>query len=156
MRRRARAYYHTLTAGVLTGFIAGIAVTGCLLSSRVDSYHAKIRQLENVIEDKDSRLNKLEESINEISRKKYLLKDVEVYPVYEGNELDRIEFEKHIEEKYRHLIGQEVTNIDIELAAAVIDKRIFILDRRQYRLKVEKILLAEIMKIWTSVTEIEE
>ena len=36
----------------------------------------------------------------------YILKDIEVYLVCEGDELDRIEIEKHVEEKYRHLIGR--------------------------------------------------
>jgi hypothetical protein len=86
----------------------------------------------------------------------YILKDIEVYLVCEGDELDRIEIEKHVEEKYRHLIGREVSTIDIELAAEVVDKRIFVIDSNKYRLRVDRLLLSEIMKIHIRITPFDE
>ena len=85
----------------------------------------------------------------------YILKDIEVYLVCEGDELDRIEIEKHVEEKYRHLIGREVSTIDIELAAEVVDKRIFVIDSNKYRLRVDRLLLSEIRKS-TRITPFDE
>ena len=79
-----------------------------------------------------------------------------MYLAYNGNELDKIEIEKHIEEKYRYLIGKEVSDIDIELAAEVVDKRVFFTDSNMYRLRVERLLLSEVMKIWVSITLFEE
>ena len=61
-----------------------------------------------------------------------------------------------MEEKYRHLIGREVSTIDIELAAEVVDKRIFVIDSNKYRLRVDRLLLSEIMKIHIRITPFDE
>jgi hypothetical protein len=145
-----------LITGFLSGFIAGIVIMAFLFAYRIDNYLARIGVLENTLTDRENRLKKLEESLNAKSKEKYILKDVEVYLAYNGNELDKIEIEKHIEEKYRYLIGKEVSDIDIELAAEVVDKRVFFTDSNMYRLRVERLLLSEVMKIWVSITLFEE
>ena len=145
-----------LITGFLSGFIAGIAIMASLFAYRIDGYIAKTEVLENTLADRENRLKKLEESLNAISKEKYILKDIEVYLAYDGNELDRIEIEKHIEDKYSYLIGRQVSDIDIELAAEVVDKRVFFTDSNRYRLRVERLLLSEIMKIWVSITPFEE
>ena len=145
-----------LATGFLSGLVAGIAVMVSLFAYRIDGYHAKIGMLENSLADRENRLKKLEESFNAISKEKYILKDIEVYLDYDGDELDRIEIEKHVEEKYRYLIGRKVSDIDMELAAEVVDKRVFFTDSSSYRLRVERLLLSEVMKIWINITPFEE
>jgi hypothetical protein len=145
-----------LITGFLSGFIAGIAIMTSLFAHRIDNYLARIGVLENTLADRENRLKKLEESLNAKSKEKYILKNIEVYLAYNGNELDKIEIEKHIEEKYRYLIGREVSDIDIELAAEVVDKRVFFTDSSMYRLRVERLLLSEVMKIWVNIKPFEE
>jgi hypothetical protein len=63
----------------------------------MDRYYEEVIKLECIINDKDVRFKMLEESIN---KKKFILKDIEVYFIYDGDELDKITFEKHVKEKY--------------------------------------------------------
>lgn len=74
---------------------------------------------------------------------------------YEGDELDKIALEKSIQGKYGQLLGKEVGAIDIDLVAEVVDERIMKLEEREYKLKLKKIMLAEVLKIWVEVDLVE-
>ena len=105
-----------------------------------------------LIEEKNIKLKKLEESIN---NRKYVLKSIDVIVNTNGDELDKTDIEKAIKEKYTVLIGKEVKNIDMELIPSIIDKRRFVINDREYRIRVDRVLLTEIMKIWIQA-EVEE
>ena len=139
-----------------------VATLNILLSHRIDSYHRKIAQLQVDIRDKDVRLEKLEQSLN---TQKYLLQDIEVIlllaPDGENNaiegvdEIDRMEIESNIREKYALLLGKEVETLDADLVMEIVDKRIFKIGPREYRLHVVRLVLSETLKMWIDVEVID-
>lgn len=142
--------------GVITGILIGVSALSALISYRMDRYYQEVRKLQTIIEEKDVKLKKLDEKLEEsVNRNKLILKGVEVVLNFgdgeEEDEIDRMTLEKHIKEKYNHLLGQEVKSIDVNIAAEVIDKRIFKIDDREYKLKVSRITLAEVLTIWVNV-----
>lgn len=140
----------TLVTGMVTGTMIGIIVISMLISYRIEQYHERINYLESIIEDKDTRLKKLEESIN---NKKYILKDVEIILIHEGDEIEKITLEKHIKEKYSKLLGKEVKGIDTDMAVEIINNRIMIIEDSKFKLKVDRLVLTEVLSIWISVEE---
>lgn len=142
--------------GVISGILIGISVFCILISSRMDRYYQEVRKLEIIIEEKDTRLKILDEKLEESeNRNRLLLKEVKVFLSFnerdKEDEFDKITLEKHIKEKFNHLLGKEVKSIDLNTAVEVIDKRIFKIDDREYRLKVTRISLFEILTIWVDV-----
>ena len=135
--------------GSISGFLAGVAGLSMLVGHRIDKYHQEISRLETVIEDRDMRLKKLEESIN---KKKPVIRSIELELVLEeGDEMDRITVEKFIKQKYSGLLGKEVKDVDMEIIEQVVDKRIFRIHDRAYKLSVSKVMVSEILKIWLKV-----
>ncbi len=129
----------------------GTAIMSILAGFRMEYYYRKIKLLESVIEDKEVQLVKLGDSIN---KHKYILKGIEVFLIYEGDDLDKIALEKYIKEKYRPLLGKRIGDIDMDLVVEVIDKRIFKLDK-DYRLKVSRVILTETLKISVEVVALD-
>lgn len=138
----------TFLLGTVTGIILGTACLTLLISYRMDRYYHKVRYLQNVIEDKDIRFKKLEETIN---KRKFILKEIEVNLKYDGDEIEKTDIETEIKNRYTHLLGNEVKSIDIETAAKIVDKTIIQVGSKEYRLKVDKLMLAEVLKIWVEV-----
>lgn len=135
-------------AGLMIGIILGISVFSMLISYRIDKYHKEIAYLETTIEDKDDRLLKLE---NKINTQDIVLKDIEVILIFEGDEIDKIDIEKVINQKYSGLLGKDVKSIDVDIISEVVDKRIMQIEDRSYQLYVNKLVLTETMKIWIKV-----
>lgn len=135
--------------GMIVGGLIGIVAITTLVSYRMDGLYEKIASLENVINEKDAKLEKLEQSINTMY---FVLEDIKVVTEIIGEDvednIDKIEIEKAIKEKYTNLLGKEVKTIDPDLVIEVIDKRIFKLEGKEYKLSVNKLVLTEIMKIW--------
>ena len=124
----------------------GMAIMSILAGFRMEYNYRKLKLLESVIEDKEIQLVKLGDSMN---KHKYILKGIEVYLAYDGDDLDKIAMEKYIKEKYRPLLGKKIGDIDMELAVEVIDKRIVKLDPdKEFRLNPTRVILTEILKIW--------
>lgn len=144
--------FKCLICGIVVGMLAGIAVFSLLVSYRLDQYYQEIRQLELANDEKETRLQKLEESVN---KTKYILKKIEVFLIYDGDELDKIALEKIIKEKYGQLLGKEVASIDIHLVAEVVDDRLIKLEEREYKLELKKIMLAEVLRIWVEASLVE-
>lgn len=142
--------------GILSGVIIGVTLLNMLISYRIDVYCERIKYLENIIEDKEVRLAKLEESIN---NERLILKEIEIVIVSgeetEENHIDKMTLEKYIKEKYNDMLGKEVKNIDMDLIEQVIDKRIMKLDEREYQLYINKVVLTEVLKIWVIAEKIE-
>lgn len=144
--------FRCFISGIVIGILVGVAGFSLLVSYRMDQYYQEIRQLEAANEEKEIRLQRLEESVG---KTKYLLKKIEVNLIYDGDELDKIALEKSIKEKYGQLVGKEVAAIDIDLVAEVVDERIIKLEEREYKLKLKQIILTEILKIWLAVALVE-
>jgi hypothetical protein len=144
--------------GLLSGLLIGFVGINALVSYRIDSYQQKIITLQTTIEEDKAKYEKLKKSVEGANKqKKYILRDIEINLTYveeEEDELDKIALEKNIKEKYKNFLGVEVKNIDTEVLAVIVDKDIVPLEDKKYRLKVNKILLSEILKIWISVTHI--
>lgn len=135
--------------GFIFGLILGVTSLSLLVSYRIDTYYQKNSELESIIEYKDEQLKKLEKAIN---NRNFILKDIEVYLICEEeDEIDQTIIIKVIKEKYSSLLGKEIKNIDAEMVAEVIDKRIFQLEDGEYRLKISKLILSETLKIWVLV-----
>lgn len=159
LKKTSFRYFFCFAVGVITGIIIGTAALSIIVSYRIDTYHKKITHLETDIQDKNARLEKLEQSIN---TQKYILKDIEIILLFnegeqeneaeEVDEIEKIEIEKNIKEKYALLLGKEVKNIDADMIAEIIDKRIFKIEDREYKLHVSRLVLTDILKIWVSVT----
>jgi hypothetical protein len=139
--------------GIITGVLIGISILSIVVSYRLDSFYQKNTQLQNIIEYKEEQLKKLEKAIN---NNNFILKDIEVILIYDCDEedvLDKTIIEKVIKEKYNSLIGKEIKNIDAEMLAEVVDKRILQLEDGEYRLKINKLILSESLKIWVLVED---
>ena len=151
LNRNGFKYFLCLITGIISGMLIGMISFNALIGYRIDKYHHQIKYLNSVIEDKDIRLEKLEQSINN----KFILGSIEVILIYDGDDLDKLTLKNSIKGKYNNLLGKEVKNIDIELAAGVIDNRIMKVDNREYKLKVNKILLSEKLTLWVDVKELD-
>lgn len=134
--------------GLIWGILIGSIIITSLISYRMDQHYKEITYLENIILDREAKLEKLEDTIN---TQYVVLKDIEVHLDFQGDELDKIEIEKSIREKYTTLLGKEVKTIDADILIEVIDKRIFKIDKKEYRLRVDKLILTEILKIHIEV-----
>lgn len=144
--------------GLLWGVIIGAISISMLVGMRMDAFYERIAYLENTIIDKDEKLAKLEKSIN---NKNIVLKDIEVVLEFNNiseeqiTQLDNIEIEKSIKEKFRSSLGKEVKGLDAEILQQIIDKRILKFDGTEYQLTVNKLVLTDILKLWVQVSLIE-
>jgi hypothetical protein len=141
--------------GFICGCVFGSAVINSLISYRIDTYIEKIKYLESDIEEKNIKLEKYQESIN---NKKFILKSIDLnikLSKISEEEIDLILVEKSIKEKYKELLGKEVKSIDIDMVSEVVDKRILKLDGKEYQIKVDRILLSDVMKLWLTIVLIE-
>ena len=151
MKGYAMNLIFTFIVGLLCGVLLGSVIIMMLVSYRMDECYEKIAYLDKTIEEKDNKLDKLEKSIN---NSELVLKDIEIilnWKMEHVNQIDSIEIEKAIKEKYNLLLGKEVKSIDIELLEQIIDKRILKFDDGEYKLKVAKIVLTDILKLWVEV-----
>lgn len=135
-------------AGIITGVLIGTTALSIVVSYRMDIQYKKITYLENLIQDKDARLEKLEESIN---TQEIIIKDIVIDLIFDGDEIDKIHIEKTIKEKYGKLLGKEVKNIDPDILIEVVDKRIFKIEEREYQLEVVKLILTYTFKLFVKV-----
>lgn len=150
-----RKHFRCFITGIVLGILIGIVAFSILVSFRMDKSYREIKRLELINEDKDLRLRKLEESVD---KTRLILKSIEIFLIYEGyegDEIDKIELERIIKEKYNLLLGKEVGGIDIDLVAEVVDKRIVKLEEKEYKLKLQKLILGEVLKIWVEVSLID-
>ena len=167
-------YLLTIIAGTILGICIGAALMNALVSYRVDAYYKEIQYLNTVIENKDVRLEKLQASIN---KNRLVLSDVKIYLEYkvENNangtkdsdgldkqtdkelmdEFDKILLETTIRDKYKKLIGREVTDIDTSILGDIIHNRIMKTDNAEYKLYVSQIVLSDILEIWVMVEKLE-
>lgn len=138
-------------AGVVIGILIGVTAFNIFVSYRMDQLYKTIAYLEQTVQDKNAVLKKFEKNIN---KKSLIIKGIEVVLMFDGDEIDKILFEKSIKDKYSTLLGKEVKTIDPDLIIEVVDKRILKTDDKEYKLKVNKLILTEIVKIWISVEPI--
>lgn len=152
LKRKSFKFTICFITGFLTGILIGIVILSVVVGYRLDNYYKQISYLKNIIRDKDERLEKLEESIN---IQNFIVKDIEINLVFDkdknNDEIDKIEIEKAIKEKYNKLIGQEVKTIDVHMVVEVVDKRILKIEDREYKLQVDKLILTEILNMWIRV-----
>ena len=143
-------------SGLLWGVIIGSTLTSLIVSYRMDSFYEKMAYQESIIEDMDEKLKKLEKSINNSN---IVLKNIEVFLETDGgeviNNIDNIEIEKAIKEKFNSSLGKEVKNLDADILMQVIDKRILRFEEAEYQLSVKKLVLSDTLKLWIGIKVIE-
>ncbi|TCT15552.1 hypothetical protein EDC18_103258 [Natranaerovirga pectinivora] len=150
-------YFTFFIAGLALGVIIGVSGLTAIISSRIDSFYHKIIILENDIEDKNTRLQRLEESLSEEREKQKLpLKEIQVHLNTDEDEIDKLTLTKHIKDKYTTFIGREIDTIDLDIISQIIDKRIFRLDDKSYQLEVEKIFMSDVLILWIFVEPLNE
>jgi septal ring factor EnvC (AmiA/AmiB activator) len=145
---KKEGYFLFFCTGLLLGGILGIISYNTFISYRIDQYHQKIKTLESVIADKDVRLEKLEEAIN---NRRLVVKSIEITLEKEEDELTKITLQKHIKEKFDKFIGKEVSKVDPDMLWEIIDKRIMKIKDKEYRLEVSKLMVSETVHIWIKV-----
>jgi hypothetical protein len=147
VKKKAFGFIVCFFTGLLIGSLIGTVIFTVLVSHRMDEHYKKIASLESIIQDKDAKLEKLEASINSYT---IVLKNIEVQLIHKENEIDemdKIDIQKVIREKYSTLLGKEVKTIDPDILVEVVDKRIFKIENKEYRVYVEKLILTEILKL---------
>lgn len=152
LRKKKLGHIICFITGLITGILIGIVILSILVSYRMDEHYKRIISLENIIQDKDTKLEKLEKSIR---TRNSILQNIEVNLIFDGDEMDKIDIEKAIKEKYITLLGKEVKSIDSDILVEVVDKRILKLEKKEYKLRVEKLILTETLKIYVKVEVID-
>lgn len=152
IKRKETHIFIVFVTGMIFGGMLGILSISTLISYRLDQDYEKIAELQHTIEDKNIRLEKLEESIN---KQKIILKEIRVELLFGGNEMDEIVLEKHIKEKYAMLLGKEVKSMDIDLIEEIIDRRIMKVNGKEHQLLVNKIHLTDVLRVWIEVKSLE-
>lgn len=144
LKKKSLKFIILFVTGLITGILIGITTLSVIVSYRMDIQYKRITYLENIIQDKNARLEKLEQSIN---TKEIILKDIDINLIFNGDEIDKIYIEKTIKEKYSKLLGKEVRNIDADILIEIADKRILKIEEREYKLEVDKLVLTETLKL---------
>ncbi|MCR1898857.1 hypothetical protein NSA47_07645 [Irregularibacter muris] len=150
IKKKNLGWMISFTTGLFIGILVGTLSFTLLISHRMDKHYETIENLTNIIEEKDIKLNKLEDSIN---AQNIVLQDIEIELIHEEemNEMDKITIEKTIREKYNALFGKEIKTIDTEILVEVIDKRIFKIEDKEYRVYMDKLILTEILKLYVRI-----
>ncbi|EKS4344432.1 hypothetical protein B2H94_04665 [Clostridium sporogenes] len=147
-------YFFSFCVGLVIGGTIGIIFFSLFISYRIENYHRKITYLNNIIEDQQVRLEGLE---NKLSKKELIVKKIEVDIKFKNKEIEdelvSIELEKHIKEKFNNLIGKELEKIDGDILVQVVDSRIMKIKNKQYKVKVEKIIIAQNIKFYIQIEE---
>ncbi|KGK87790.1 hypothetical protein DP73_13845 [Desulfosporosinus sp. HMP52] len=138
-------------SGIIIGILVGGAAFSIMVSYRLDSLYKRIAYLNQIIQDKNAVLEKFEKNIN---TRNLRVKRIEVALVFDGDEIDQINIERSIKDRYSSLLGKEVNKIDPDLIIEVVDKRIMKIEDKEYKLKVNKLIITEVMKIWISVESV--
>lgn len=144
-------YLVSLTTGIIIGTLIGTFLYTILISYRLDENYKNIVSLESIIQEKDAKLENLEKFIN---AQDMVLQDIEInliLPKEKIDEHDKIDIEKAIKEKYNTLLGKEVKSIDSDILVEVVDKRILKIEKKEYRLYVERLILTETLKLYIRV-----
>lgn len=139
--------------GIIIGILVGAAAFNIMVSYRLDSLYKRIAYFEQIIDDKNAVLEKFEKNINTRSLR---IKRIEVALVFDGDEIDQINIEKSVKDRYSELLGKEVNKVDSDLIVEVVDKRILKIEDKEFKLKVNKLILTEVMKIWISVEPVSQ
>ncbi|NLK64913.1 MAG: hypothetical protein GX289_07445 [Tissierellia bacterium] len=145
-------------SGLLWGTLAGSVGISMLVSHRIDEFYEKIAYLEHTIQDKNEKLDKLEKSINNAN---IVLKDISVILEFTNlseeqiDQIDNIEIEKAIKEKYASSLGKEIKGLDADILVQIIDKRILKFHNAEYKLTVNKLVLSDVLKLWVGVSVFE-
>lgn len=155
IERKGSQFLFCFVVGMISGILIGTILISSLVSSKIDRFYERITALENTLNDKNIQLESLEESIN---NQNVILEDIKVIVIYseneDGDEMDTIKIKESVQKKYSNLLGKEVEEIDADIVAEVIDKRIFKIGDKEYKLYIGKIILTKTLKLWVEVERI--
>lgn len=143
-------HFIILCTGMIIGGLVSIISYNSLVSHKIDEYHQKIQALELIIEDKNLRLEKLEDTID---KNKLLVKNINISLNHKEDDLTRIGLEKNIRETLNKFVGKEVHTIDAEMLWEVLEGRIIKIADKEYTIKINKLVISETIMIWGYVIE---
>lgn len=136
--------------GLVSGIIMGILLWNLLLAAKIDNLYKRNKYLESMVEDYKIKLEKLEQSQPE---KELTLKGITVQIDIE-DVLEKMVLEQAVKQKYDILLGKKISEIDLELVVQVVDKRIFVTEKHQYQLTVNRVILSSNLSVSLSAREI--
>lgn len=136
--------------GLLIGFITGIMLWNLLLASKIDNLYKRNRYLESLAEDYRIKIEKLEQAQPE---KELTLKSITVQIDME-DVLEKMILEQAVRQKYDVLLGKKINDIDLDLVVEVVDKRIFVTEKHQYQLTVNRVILSSTLSVNLSAREL--
>jgi len=136
--------------GLVSGLITGIILWNLLLAIRIDNLYERNKYLEGMVEDYRVKLEKLEQSRPE---KEITLKGITVQIDIE-DEIEKMVLEQAVKQKYDVLFGKKISEIDLELVVRVVDKRIFVTEKYQYQLTVNRVILSSTLSLYISAMEL--
>lgn len=155
LEKEGSKFLFCFVIGMIAGSLLGATLVSTFVSYKIDTFYERITTLENTLNDKNAQLESLEESVN---NKNIILEDIKVIVMFRENEeedeIDKIEIKEAVQEKYSSLLGKEIKDIDADILAEVIDKRIFKIGDKEYKLFIRKVILTEILKVWVEVERI--
>lgn len=136
-------------SGLAIGIVLGAILWNLLLARRIDDLYKRNRYLETMVEDYQTKLEKLEQSKQETEQ---TLKDI-VVEINVEDELEKIVLQKAVKQKYDVLLGKKTKDIDIDLVIEVVDNRLFRTDSCQYQLRVDRVALSSKLTLWITAVK---
>ncbi|TDX58948.1 hypothetical protein [Orenia marismortui] len=123
----------------ILGMIFGITLFNLLVAQQLDQLIFEKEELLSKIDNQQTQLNNLEESLAQERRKviKNLSIDIE-------NKLDKHikqELKKDIFEILKTLIGRDISKVDGKLLAGTLDQRTVIIEKKSYQLNLIWIII---------------
>ncbi len=115
-------------------------------------FYQRIEYLEAELETRQNQLASLNESIN---KNRYVLKEVEIIFTTELEASEQVIMKKSLIQKLNPLLGKEVAKIDTDILVEIFDKRILITDSSEYKLRLERLVLSDVLRIWVEAVKME-
>lgn len=138
-----------LAGGIMLGAIAATAYAG----HELDRAYNQVSYLQIALKEKDERLKKLEDLSNP---KKHVVRNIEIMLQFDGDDLEKTYIVQAIKNKYFSVVGKEIRTIDPDLLPEVIDNAILQINKRSFKVTVQKIVLSEVLKIWAAAAPLKE
>lgn len=137
--------------GLLLGFIFCTIILVFLICYRLDDYYSQVQQLQSDLIDKESKIAIYENELVQFQENQQrIVSDIQVVLTCDEDKIDEIEFVKHIKDKFNVVLGKEVDAIDLDVVELIIDNRIFLINDKEYQLKIEKMILSTTLTVHIS------
>ena len=146
-----------LIISFLAPFLLGLSIGGaglnCYIGYHIDELHLHIRTLEEQLISSHNEIKQLE--LNLMDKKHPVLTAINIYVNVEDDELTKLELEqvkiettKDVKKRLEYLIEQELSKINFQQIAPVIDEREITLNNKTFIQKVNLVIVKEKLDIY--------